>query len=302
MGTRTRQARGPQETPHCGADRARRWGWRRTRSEPTRSARVFAGRAAAKRRRYLNDKDEALWGIVTNGTHLRLMRDNASLTRPAYIEADLAQIFSNEDIASFAVLWLLIHRSRFGNEGAPATDCPLERWRETGSKEGEVARDRLADQVQIALKVLGSGFLEANPDLATKLKSGEVNLTEWFNELLRLVYRLIFLMVAEDRNLLHPTNAKNDARALYAQGYSLAALRKQCYRAATWDKHHDRCEGVKIVFKALASAFGHQRYLRRTFAIACHVDRDADRYHPIYARKENDQKAFRSVSNQKGIY
>lgn len=202
---------------------------------------------------YLNEKDEALWGIVTNGTHLRLMRDNASLTRPAYIEADLAQIFSNEDIASFAVLWLLIHRSRFGNEGAPATDCPLERWRETGSKEGEVARDRLADQVQIALKVLGSGFLEANPDLATKLKSGDVNLTEWFNELLRLVYRLIFLMVAEDRNLLHPTNAKTDARALYAQGYSLAALRKQCYRAATWDKHHDRYEGVKIVFNALAN-------------------------------------------------
>ncbi|MEQ9243835.1 Eco57I restriction-modification methylase domain-containing protein [Roseovarius indicus] len=202
---------------------------------------------------YLNDKDEALWGIVTNGTHLRLMRDNASLTRPAYIEADLAQIFSNEDIASFAALWLLIHRSRFGSEGTPATDCPLERWRETGSKEGEVARDRLADQVQIALKVLGSGFLEANPDLATKLKSGEVNLTDWFNELLRLVYRLIFLMVAEDRNLLHPSNAKTDARALYAQGYSLAALRKQCYRAATWDKHHDRYEGVKIVFKALAN-------------------------------------------------
>jgi hypothetical protein len=201
---------------------------------------------------YLNDKDEALWGIVTNGAHLRLMRDNASLTRPAYIEADLAQIFSNEDIASFAVLWLLIHRSRFGREGSPATDCPLERWRDTGSKEGEVARDRLAGQVQIALKVLGSGFLEANPDLATKLKSGEVNLTEWFNELLRLVYRLIFLMVAEDRNLLHPTNAKTDARALYAQGYSLAALRKQCYRAATWDRHHDRYEGVKIVFRALA--------------------------------------------------
>ncbi len=201
---------------------------------------------------YLNDKDEALWGIATNGTHLRLMRDNASLTRPAYIEADLAQIFSNEDIASFAILWLLIHRSRFGSEGAPATDCALERWRETGSKEGEVARDRLAVQVEIALKVLGSGFLEANPDLATKLKSGEVNLTEWFNELLRLVYRLIFLMVAEDRNLLHPTNAKTDARALYAEGYSLAALRKQCYRAATWNKHHDRYEGAKIVFNSLA--------------------------------------------------
>ncbi|MEH2683232.1 N-6 DNA methylase [Rhizobium leguminosarum bv. viciae] len=201
---------------------------------------------------YLNEHEETLWGLVTNGTLIRLVRDNASLTRPAYIEADLAQIFTNEDAASFAILWLLIHRSRFGVTGAPATDCALERWRDAGSREGEVARDRLAVQVQIALKVLGSGFLEANPDLAAKLKSGEVNLTDWFNELLRLVYRLIFLMVAEDRNLLHPENAAAPARKLYADGYGLTALRAQCYRAASWDKHHDRYEGIKIVFRALA--------------------------------------------------
>ena len=200
---------------------------------------------------YLKDRDETLWGIVTNGMQLRLMRDNAALTRPAYIEADLSQMFTNEDIASFAVLWLLIHRSRFGAANTPVTDCTLERWRDAGFKEGEVARDRLAGQVQLALKLLGSGFLEANPDFAAKLCSGEVNLTEWFNELLRLVYRLIFLMVAEDRNLLHPEKAKPEARNLYALGYSLQSLRKQCYRAATWDKHHDRYEGVKIVFRAL---------------------------------------------------
>lgn len=201
---------------------------------------------------YLNDSDDALWGLVTNGAVIRLMRDNASLTRPAYIEGDLAQIFTNEDAASFAVLWSLIHRTRFGIAGVPTTDCSLERWRETGSREGEAARDRLAVQVETALKVLGSGFLEANPDLAARLSSGEVNLTEWFNELLRLVYRLIFLMVAEDRNLLHPEKARPEARKLYAEGYSLAALRAQCVRGTTWDKHHDRYEGIKIVFRALA--------------------------------------------------
>jgi hypothetical protein len=201
---------------------------------------------------YLNDHDDALWGLVTNGTQIRLMRDNASLTRPAYVEADLAQIFQNEDAASFAVLWLLIHRTRFGGAGAPATDCALERWRDAGSREGAVARDKLADQVEQALKLLGSGFLEANPDLAQRLKSGELNLTEWFNELLRFVYRLIFLMVAEDRNLLHPEKAPADARKLFAEGYSLTQLRTQCFRAATWDKHHDRYEAVKIVFRALA--------------------------------------------------
>ncbi len=200
---------------------------------------------------YLNENDAALWGLVTNGTLIRLMRDNASLTRPAYIEADVASIFTNEDAASFAVLWSLLHRTRFGAAGAPVTDCPLERWREAGTREGEVARDRLAAQVEVALKALGSGFLEANPDLAARLRSGEVNLTEWFNELLRLVYRLIFLMVAEDRNLLHPDSARPEARKLYAEGYSLAALRVQCVRAASWDKHHDRFEAMKIVFRAL---------------------------------------------------
>jgi hypothetical protein len=201
---------------------------------------------------YLNDSDAALWGLVTNGAVIRLMRDNASLTRPAYIEADLAAIFTNEDAASFAVLWLLIHRTRFGAAGTPATDCVLERWRDAGAREGEAARDRLASQVEIALKVLGSGFLEANPDLAARLRTGEVNLTEWFNELLRLVYRLIFLMVAEDRNLLHPDTAKPEARKLYAEGYGLTHLRAQAARAVSWDKHHDRFEAIKIVFRALA--------------------------------------------------
>lgn len=201
---------------------------------------------------YLNEHNDALWGLATNGTILRLLRDNASLTRPAYIEADLVQIFTNEDAASFSALWLLCHRTRFGQSGTPATDCALELWRDTGSKEGMVARDRLADQVREALKLLGSGFLEANPALATRLQSGELNLTEWFNELLRLVYRLIFLMVAEDRNLLHPTKTPTATRKLYTEGYSLSTLRTLCTRAATWDRHHDRYEGIKIVFRALA--------------------------------------------------
>ena len=202
---------------------------------------------------YLNDRDDALWGLATNGTVLRLMRDNASLTRPAYIEADLSQIFTNEDAASFSILWLLFHRTRFGNEGASTTDCALERWRDAGAKEGVASRDRLAGQVKLALKLLGSGFLEANPDLAAKVASGEFDRLEFKNELLRLVYRLIFLMVAEDRNLLHSPKAPAAARKLFAEGYSLTALRTLCTRGATWDRHHDRYEGIKIVFRSVAS-------------------------------------------------
>lgn len=202
---------------------------------------------------YLNDEDGALWGLVTNGRVVRLMRDNASLTRPAFIEADLAQIFASEDAASFAVLWLLIHRTRFGATGTPAADCALERWREAGAREGEAARERLAGQVREALQLLGTGFLAANPELATRLASGALPLTDWFNELLRLVYRLIFLMVAEDRDLLHPEDTPPAGRRLYAEGYSLTALRQLSTRRSARDRHTDRYEGLRIVFRALAS-------------------------------------------------
>jgi hypothetical protein len=39
---------------------------------------------------YLNAADGAMWGIASDGLTLRIVRDNASLTRPAWIEADLA--------------------------------------------------------------------------------------------------------------------------------------------------------------------------------------------------------------------
>ena len=164
------------------------------------------------------------------GPLIRLMRDNASLTRPAYIEADLAQIFRTRTPPPSPPSGSdprkpLRHRRR------AATDCALERWREAGSREGEAARDRLRDGVEAALKSLGTGFLEPTPTSPPRLKSGAVDLPDCFNELLRLVYRLIFLIAAEDRNLLHPETPGRDARKLYAEGYSLAALARAVRRA-----------------------------------------------------------------------
>lgn len=207
--------------------------------------------AATAMQDWLNHSDAALWGLVSNGEKLRLMRDNQSFTRPTYIEANLRQIFEAEDFASFAATWLLLHASRFGQPSAPVTDCALEHWREQGSKQGLVARDRLRDGVEASLVALGTGFLADNSSLRARVTSGELPLTGFFSELLRLVYRLIFLMAAEDRDLLHPPSAPAVARRLYAQGYSLAALRERSIRRSAWDRHHDRWEGLKITFAAL---------------------------------------------------
>ncbi len=75
--------------------------------------------AASALQDWLNADGGALWGLATNGRRLRLVRDNASLTRLAFIEANLARIFEGEAFADFAALWLLIHATRFGAPGSP---------------------------------------------------------------------------------------------------------------------------------------------------------------------------------------
>src|SRR5690606_36539858 len=99
--------------------------------------------------------------------------------------------------------------------------------------------------------VLGTGFL-ANASIREELERGALSLDAYFNELLRLVYRLIFVFAAEDRGLLHAPDANEDAKRLYAQGYSLGRLRERAVQRTAWDRHGDQWEGLKIVFRALA--------------------------------------------------
>lgn len=200
---------------------------------------------------WLNCTDHALWGIVFAGDRARLMRDNASLTRPAWIEADLGAMFRDEMFADFTAFWLLAHASRFGAEGAAVSDCALEQWREAGLKQGVEARKDLYANVATALEELGQGLVEANPDLRDRLQSGALSMQALFEELLRTVYRLIFLAVAEDRDLLHSRRATKDARALYADGYSFTFWRERSRRRVARDAHHDAWEAVKVTLASL---------------------------------------------------
>lgn len=203
---------------------------------------------------YLNADERALWGLASDGCTLRLMRDNASLTRPAWIEANLEKIFTEGLFADFSALWLLIHASRFGGVEAAPSDCPLERWRERGRIDGSAAKEKLRLGVEAALLELGRGFLEnpANTDLRERLQSGDLTRQAYYEDLLRLVYRLIFLFAAEDRDLLHAPGASDTARKTYRNGYSVGRLRERCTKSASLDRHHDVWGGLRALFDALA--------------------------------------------------
>ncbi len=200
---------------------------------------------------WLNANDKVLWGLCFAGDRLRLMRDNASITRQAFIEADLGAIFRDEMFADFTALWLLIHATRFGAEDTAPENCPLERWRSAGQQAGTAARDRLRGNVEDALVALGQGFLDANPEFRARLDNNEVQINIWFEQLLRIVYRLIFLAVAEDRDLLHPRQASAHVRSLYQSAYGFDYLRDRSARRTAHDHHHDAWEGMQVVFAAL---------------------------------------------------
>ena len=55
----------------------------------------------------LNASDSSLWAIASNGLTLRILRDNPSLTRPAYVEVDLESVFAEDLYADFTAFWYL---------------------------------------------------------------------------------------------------------------------------------------------------------------------------------------------------
>ena len=202
---------------------------------------------------YLNASNDCLWAVVSNGLKLRILRDNASLTRPAYIEADLEAIFSEGLYPDFTALWLLAHASRFGKVGTEAADCALERWRNTAQEDGIRARDRLRVGVTAALRALGTGFLahKDNAELRRRIEAGELSTQAYFEQLLRLIYRFIFLATIEDRELVFAPDATPEARQRYLAGYSLNRLRQLAARRRSYDRHADLWQVLTITFGGL---------------------------------------------------
>lgn len=204
----------------------------------------------------LNASDAHLWAIVTNGKQMRLLRDAASLTRPSFLEVDLQEVLTGQRFSEFANIWRLLHASRAALNEKPEHSI-WEAWRETGKEEGTRVRDGLRNGVERALLVLGEGFIQhpANQALRQQLDNGELTKDAYFQQLLRLIYRLIFLFTVEERGVLHPADDNKQAqlaRRAYAQGYALGRLREACLKRRNLNRFDDHWQALRIIFKGLA--------------------------------------------------
>ncbi|GCF08501.1 Eco57I restriction-modification methylase domain-containing protein [Dictyobacter arantiisoli] len=203
----------------------------------------------------LNRSTDHLWGMVSNGLQLRLLRKNISLTRLSYVEFDLDTMLRGELYADFVLLWLLCHQSRI--EAERPGDCWLEKWSRMAQDQGMRILDKLRDGVTTAINTLGSGYLAhpANNVLKQKLRDGVLLPQDYYRQVLRFVYRMIVLFVAEDRDVLFAPAADEQAKARYLRYYSTARLRRSAeQRVGT--RHADLYQVLWLVMEQIGGEAG----------------------------------------------
>ncbi|MET9371468.1 DNA methyltransferase [Streptomyces griseoflavus] len=201
----------------------------------------------------LNRTEAHLWGVLTNGRQVRLLRDSSALATASYVEFDLEAIFDGELFSEFVLLYRLLHVSRFEvAEGVAPSACWLEKWRTEAIASGTRALDQLRKGVQEAITALGTGFLRhpENGSLREDVRPKALQ-----KALLRLVYRLLFVFVAEDREALLAPGADGIARERYETYFSSARLRAHA-RTRRGTAHGDLYEALRIVLTALGDEKG----------------------------------------------
>ncbi|MGW1196371.1 Eco57I restriction-modification methylase domain-containing protein [Streptomyces sp. NPDC002536] len=202
----------------------------------------------------LNRAEPHVWALLTNGRRLRLLRDSSALATTPYIEFDLEAIFDGELFSEFVLMYRLVHASRFeAREGSTSQrTCWLEAWRDTAIRYGARFLDDISEGVRLAIRELGTGFLRHPANAALR---ENLNVNSYHGALLRLVYRLLFVFVAEDRGALHPPEASLEARDRYAAYFSTARLREQA-RRRRGTSHSDRYQALCLVLGALGDEAG----------------------------------------------
>lgn len=184
---------------------------------------------------YLNNT-EHVYGIVTNGQVLRIIRNTGQLVKLTYIEFDIRRMVEEDHYAEFCLLFRLMHTSRFTHSGDNA--CIMEQWFNRSIESGNRIRAGLSDAVQKAMEILGHAVVcgkgEGNEVFRQAVINGEANAQTLNKELIHFIYRLLFLFIIEDRNLVYNIGAPdtdNDydqkvrCQEIYKKYYAVSRLR-----------------------------------------------------------------------------
>ena len=205
---------------------------------------------------YLN-LTEHLYALVTNGRLLRLLRDSSRLIKLSFIEFDLERMFTEELYADFAILYRLLHATRMPIRQEAANESIIEIYHQDALDSGSRIRDGLSSAVEQSILRLANGFLAnpANQPLRDAITHNRADAGTFYQWLLRLIYRLLFLMVIEERDLVYPRSAERRLRDIYYRYYSIQRLRRLSEKRHFADRNYqDAWTGLKATFRLFEDA------------------------------------------------
>ncbi len=191
---------------------------------------------------YLNKTDDHSFGLITNGKYLRLLRDASRLVKLTYLEFNLEKMMEEELYADFAVMFRILHASRMSQQKGEGESSYIEFYHLESLAAGTRIRAKLSEAVEKSIVGLANGFLEhpSNHDLIARLESGDIKADLYYKYLLRLIYRILFLSVIEERHLIYkenPDEKQKQLRDIYYRYYSIERHRKLAEKHLFVDKY-----------------------------------------------------------------
>jgi len=206
--------------------------------------------------------NEQLYGLVTNGRVIRLLRDSSRLIKLSYLEFDLDRIFTDGLFADFAIFYRLLHATRLPQTNETAAESWIELYHQDSLESGARIREGLSKAVESAIRDFANGFLKhpENSALREAVASNSVSAADYYKNLLRLIYRLLFLMVIEERDLVFPATVENSQRDIYRHFYSVHRLRMLSeHRYLADHRRHDLWLSLRSTFRLFeADGPGHK--------------------------------------------
>ncbi len=193
------------------------------------------------------DMTEDDWGILCTGRTIRLLTDYHKTITRNFVEADLESIFDELDLDAFRIVWRLFRASAFVPKAKGVRD--IERIRDHSRQQGTEIGKELRRQVVEAVVTLANGFIEADEsgELRQAVEKDSEGPMRLYQSVLRVVYRLLFLLYVENKPGWTPAQ---DPR--WASGYSLSRLRGMAEDPGSFRAEgEDLWEGLKVTFRII---------------------------------------------------
>lgn len=216
---------------------------------------------------YLNNT-ENVYGIVANGQTLRLLRNTGQLVKLTYIEFDLRRMLEEDKYTEFCLLFRLLHASRFRVSGDDA--CIFENWFNMSIASGNRIRDGLSDAVKKTMEIIGQAAIRGNgagnDALRQAILNHDLTARRYNKELIHFIYRLLFLFIIEERNLVYQIPDASDPdyerlcrlQDIYKKYYAASRFRGQSELLYLQDRRYqDLWQSLMDTFRLFeSSGFG----------------------------------------------